>query len=170
MFNSNSGNNVEVVFKFKKVIKTILFGSSVIYMFSIAINPATHLLCVVVFQIICLSYTKISPPWLSSILVLISNDVERNPGPEYHSNFFNFMSWNLNSLPKNDFARIQLIEAHNTIFNYDLISICETSLNNCLVPKVPELKGYTFEPVNHASNMAHGGVGLFYKKFPSCCS
>ena len=40
------------------------------------------------------------------------------------------MNWNLNSLAKENFQCIQLIEAHNSIFNYDLISICETSLND----------------------------------------
>jgi hypothetical protein len=39
------------------------------------------------------------------------------------------MSWNVISLAKDNFQRVRLIEAHNSIFNYDLISICETSLN-----------------------------------------
>ena len=49
-----------------------------------------------------------------------SNDTERNPGPHFQNNFFNFMSWNLNSLAKDNFQRVSLIEAHNSIFNYDL--------------------------------------------------
>ena len=73
------------------------------------------------------------------------------------------MNWNLNSLATNDFARVQLLEAHNSLHNYDLISICETSLTDSLVPSVPELEGYTFEPANHPDNVTHGGVGLFYK-------
>ena len=40
------------------------------------------------------------------------------------------MNWNLNSLAKDNFQRVQLIEAHNSIFDYDLISICETSLSD----------------------------------------
>ena len=40
------------------------------------------------------------------------------------------MSWNLNSLTKDYFQRIRLIEAHNALFKYDLISRCETSLNH----------------------------------------
>ena len=40
----------------------------------------------------------------------------------------NFMSWNVNSLAKENFQRVRLIAAHNSIFNYDLISFCETSL------------------------------------------
>ena len=38
------------------------------------------------------------------------------------------MNWNLNSLAKNDFERVRSIEAHNSIFKHDLISICKNSL------------------------------------------
>ena len=71
------------------------------------------------------------------------------------------MSWNLNSLAKDNFQRIRLIEAHNALFNYDLISICETSLND----SIPEtlINDYTFVPANNPSNVRHGGVGLFFK-------
>ena len=71
------------------------------------------------------------------------------------------MSWNLNSLAKDNFQRIPLIEAHNTLFNYDLISICETSLNDSV--ELPEtlLNDYTFVPANNPANTRHSGVGLF---------
>ena len=46
------------------------------------------------------------------------------------------MSWNLNSLAKDNFKRVSLIEAHNSLFNYDMISICETSLNDTV--EIPE--------------------------------
>ena len=73
------------------------------------------------------------------------------------------MSWNINSLAKDNFKRVRLIEAHNSIFNYDLISICETSLNDSV--ELPEtlLDYYTFVPANKPGNTRHGGVGLFYK-------
>ena len=93
----------------------------------------------------------------------MSNDINLNPGPNYQNNSFNFMSWNLNSLAKNNFQRVRLIEAHNSIFNYDLISICETSLNDSV--ELPEnlLNDYTFVPANNPVNTRNGGVGLFYK-------
>ena len=76
------------------------------------------------------------PLWLPIILVLLSNDIHSNPGPRLQNNSFNFMSWNLNSLAKGNFQRIRLIEAHNTLFNYDLIFICETNLNDSV--ELPE--------------------------------
>ena len=86
-----------------------------------------------------------------------------NPGPHYQSNFFNFMSWNLNALAKDNFQRVRLIEAHHSIFNYDVIAFCETSLNDSV--DVPEilLNDYTFVSANNPTNSRHNGVGLFYK-------
>ena len=86
-----------------------------------------------------------------------SNDVHLNPGTHYQNSFLNFMSWNVN------FNRVRHIEAHNPIFNYDLISICETSLNDSV--ELPEtlLNEYTFVPANNPANTRHDGVGLFYK-------
>ena len=149
--------------KFKKTLSFTFFVASVFLIFTISTTPSAQYVCVLVLQISCISFAKESPPWMSTLLILISNDIEQNPGPGYHKNFFNFMNWNLNSLATNDFARVQLIEAHNSLHNYDLISICETSLTDSLAPNVPELDGYTFEPANHPDNVTHGGVGLFYK-------
>ena len=152
-----------LITKFKKIISLTLFVTTVILIFSIATTPYAQYVCIYVLQVFCLSFAKEMSPWLSTLLLLMSNDIEQNPGPGYHSNFFNFMNWNLNSLATNDFSRVQLIEAHNSLYNYDLISICETSLTDSLIPNVPELEGYTFEPANHPDNVTHGGVGLFYK-------
>ena len=73
------------------------------------------------------------------------------------------MSWNLNSLAKDNFKRF--IEAHNCLFNYDLISICETSLNDTVEIPEPLLNEYTFVSATNPANKRHGGVGLFYKNF-----
>ena len=71
------------------------------------------------------------------------------------------MSWNVNSLAKNNFQRVRLLEAHNSIFSYDLISICETSLNDAV--ELPEslLNDYTFVPASNPLKTRNGGVGLF---------
>ena len=62
--------------------------------------------------------------------LLLANDIELNPGPPMQNKFLSFMNWNLNSLVKGNFERVGLIETHNTTFNYDLISVCETNLNS----------------------------------------
>ena len=135
--NTEFGDVFVVLFKFRKIYSKTIYSIVSIYIFVIANTPATYILCLIVSQTWCYLCIKNVPNWLSVILIIISNDVHLNPGPQYQNNFFNFMSWNVNSIAKDNFQRVQLIEAHNSIFNYDLISIC--------------------------ANTQHGGVGLFYK-------
>ena len=73
------------------------------------------------------------------------------------------MNWNLNSIVKGNFERVPLIEAHDTIFDYDIISVCEASLKDYI--EIPEalLREYKFISANHPDDLSHGGVGLFYK-------
>ena len=94
---------------------------------------------------------------------MLSNDIQLKPGPTLQNNLFNFMTWNVNSLGKDNFQRVQLLEAHNSIFKYDLISINETSLNDTV--ELPEtlLDNYSFLHANNSANTRHGGVGLFYR-------
>ena len=73
------------------------------------------------------------------------------------------ITWNLNSLAKDKFHCVSLIEAHNSFFNYDLISVSETSLNDTVKLPEPLLKEYTFLPCNNPTNTRCGGVGLFYR-------
>ena len=104
------------------------------------------------------------PPWVSILLILLSNDIHLNPGPQNPNNFLNFMTWNPNSITINNFERLHLLEAHNALFDYDIISICETNLKDTMVPNIPKLNGYEFVAANHPGNVAHGGVGVFYKE------
>ena len=85
--------------------------------------------------------------------------MELNPRDKH----FTFLNWNLNSLAKDNFGREQLLEAHNSIFGYDLISICETRLDDTI--EIPEvlIEDYTFVNCNNPHNTKYGLVGLFYK-------
>jgi len=97
--------------------------------FSVSFNPACHLTSLVVTYTSCSKLTNTIPSCVSALLILLSNDIELNPGDHYPRDFLNFMNWNLTSLVKINFERFQLIEAHNSLYNYDLISLCETNLN-----------------------------------------
>ena len=147
----------------RKSHQTLLILSLTLSLLSTSTTSETHVLCLVIVYISCNWFTKNVPLWVTFLLILLSNDVELNPGPLYHENFFTFMNWNLNSIVKNSFERIKLIEAHNSLFNYDLISLCETSLNDSVELPDPLLNEYTFISANHPDNVSHGGVGLFYK-------
>ena len=61
-------------------------------------------------------------------IFFFSNDIETNPR-DLRNGFFTFCNWNINSLAKDDFYRINIIEALNSTCDYDIISLCETSLN-----------------------------------------
>ena len=124
---------LDLTFKCQYIIICTLFWITPIFMFTLAILPAANILCLVVFQTMCCSFVKTTPSWLSILLILLSHDIHMHPGPEYQNTFLNFMTWNLNSITTNEFARVRLIEAHNSMFNYDLISICETNLTDSLV-------------------------------------
>ena len=151
------------IFKVRRTLHFICMSSLTFDVMLKAISPGSHFLCLVVVYIFCIRISKKVPPWVPFLLILLANDIELNPGPLYHENFFTFMNWNLNSIVKNNFERVQLIEAHNSLFNYDLISLCETSLNESVEIPDPLLNDCNFIPANHPDNVSHGGVGLFYK-------
>ena len=149
--------------QFRKTLFQLLFTILSIYIFHLAITLIASILCILIFQNWCHCCTKHSPQWLQILLIILSNFVSQNPKPPFHNSFFNFMSWNVNSIAKDDFQRVRLIEAHNSILKYDLISLCEISINDSI--KLPDilLNDYTFVHSNNQTNNRHGGVGLFYK-------
>ena len=100
--------------------------------------------------------------WVSLLRILLSNDVEMNPG-DFSNSFFSFCNWNVNSLVKDGFKRVQLLEAHNSLHRYDLISLTEVSINDAV--EVPDtlMDDYTSIYKSNAANTRHGGVGLFYR-------
>ena len=104
------------------------------------------------------------PTWVSLLVLLLSNDIEINPGDRFREGFLSFCNWNINSLSKDGFQRISLLEAHNTIYNYDIISLCETSLDDTIVLPEKLLNGYKFISKNSPSGKKQGGVGIFYRE------
>ena len=122
-----------------------------------------------IYQFLALSLIPCewSALWIFCLL-LLSGDIHPNPGPlledEFSTGFLSFCNWNLNSLATDNFKRITLLTAENTIHKYDIISLCETSLNSETVVPENAIPGYIFHPLNHPSGGRHGGVGIFYKE------
>ena len=111
------------------------------------------------FNIACRTCYVLHILWLVFRNILLSGDVETNPGPET----LDFCCWNLNSITAHDFLQISLIEAYNSVFNYDLISIVETHLDSTVDKDSLALDGYSFIKANHPQNVKRGGVGLYVK-------
>ena len=76
------------------------------------------------------------------------------------------MNWNVNSIATYNFHHLKLLEAQTSIFNYDLVSLCETSLNDTVDLPDSFLQDYIFISTNKPDNTRHGGVRLYYKKIP----
>ena len=118
------------------------------------------------FYAACLLCHTLHLQWTTYQTILRSGDIETNPGPEHST--FNFCSWNLNSICAYDFTRVSLIEAYNSVYNYDLIGIAETHLDSTVDVSKLDLTGYSFLKSNHPNNVKRGGVGLYVKDtFPA---
>ena len=103
-----------------------------------------------------------SPHWLTFISLILANDIETNPG-NFVNSFFTFCNWNLNSLAKDNFSRVKLLEALNSLYDYDIISVFETCLNSSVELPDTLLENYTFVACNNPLDTRRGGVELFYK-------
>ena len=109
------------------------------------------------FYIACITCATLHTQWLVFSTIMLSGDVETNPGPET----LDFCCWNLNSISAHDFLRVSLIEAYNSVYNYDLIGIVETHLDSNVEEERLALNGYSFIKDNHAQNVKRDGVGLY---------
>ena len=124
----------------------------------------------IVFSVSLLLSTPYTNLWYCQLLISLSNDISKIPGPSCPiqspgeaTPYFSFCNWNLNTLSKDYFSRINILIAHSAIYKYDIISLCETRLG--IDENVPEnmLPGYIYHPCNHPSGEKKGGVGIFYK-------
>ena len=80
-----------------------------------------------------------------------------------YDNMSSFCSWNLNSICAHDFTRVSLIEAYNSVHNYDLIGIVETHLDSTIDESKLNLDGYSFFKKNHPQNIKRGVLGSTIK-------
>ena len=101
------------------------------------------------------------------LALIISGDIESNPGPENLGNQnLSLCHWNLNGIAANNFIKISLLEAYNSIHNFDLICISETFLDSDYSNDDQRLRiqGYAMIRSDHPSNTKRGGVCIYYKE------
>ena len=74
--------------------------------------------------------------------------------------------WNLDSLPARDFSRIPVIEGLQSIHDFDLFAICESSLHDLISNDDLFIHGFSPEPyrADKPLNAHSGGVCLYYKE------
>ena len=151
------------------------FSDIYIYVY-ISIRLIINLLCVTIvwrkaFTKILLQYNFLLQictflPFIRLALI-ISGDIETNPGPEnVCDQNLSLCHWNLNRITTNNFIKISLLEAYNSIHNFDLICISETFLDSDYSndDQKLSLQGYAMIRSDHPSNTKRGGVCIYYKE------
>ena len=92
-----------------------------------------------------------------SLLLILSNDVELNPGPKKDNSKRNFSiaHWNFNSIATQNFAKLSQLEAYNTLHGYDLICLSETWLDSItpIDSNDLSLNGYILHGVDDPDNV-----------------
>ena len=97
-------------------------------------------------------------------LLLLSGDIEVNPGPKRSSNI-KFCHWNLNGLAAHDFIKVPLIEAFITTSNIDIVCLSETFLDSTIPGDDVniQINAYSLLRVDHPNNIKCGGVCIYLK-------
>ena len=69
--------------------------------------------------------------WSRPFLILLSGDIETNPGPKPISEqSFSICRWNLNSISAHSYTKISILTAYILVHSFDIICLCETYLNS----------------------------------------
>ena len=100
-----------------------------------------------------------------NFLLLLAGDIETNPGP-HTDNCLKFFHWNLNSLCTRDNIKISLIEAYNSINQFDVLALSESILNSSISNEDIFIEGFSKEIYrhDHTSNTKKGGVCLYFRE------
>ena len=113
--------------------------------------------------ILTVSFINTASSWLN-ILLIRNGDIHPHPGPTH--NQFSFCHWNLNGLVAHDKLKITLLEAYNTVCNYDVIAISESQLRSSVENTEIHIEGFSHEVFrkDHPDDKCRGGVCLYKKK------
>ena len=106
--------------------------------------------------------------WLySPFLILLSGDVEINPGPRHNSEeFFSVCQWNLNNVSAYSYTKLSSLKAFIAVHKFDIICLPETYLDSSVAPDDGnlEISGYSLVRSDNPSNNKRG-ICVYYKFF-----
>ena len=103
-----------------------------------------------------------------SLLLLLSGDVELNPGPKHNSsNVFSIFHWNLNIISSHNYAKVFLFKTYIAIHKFDISFTSETHLDSSTTSDDNNLgiSRYILVRSYHPSNNKIGGVCIYYETF-----
>ena len=122
-----------------------------------AINSRKHLKIILKFLTtylfvfeLCFSINHFS----SHFLLIMSGDIETNPGPNNETKSISICHWNLNGISTQNFVKLSMLEAYNSIYDHDIICLSETYLNSPQSGNDPalNLQGYELVRSDHPIN------------------
>ena len=95
-----------------------------------------------------------SPPWLHSLLILLSADVELNPGSKSASTSnISICHWNLNNISAHNYIQLFLLKAYIAIHEFVIICLSEKYLDSSTTSDDDNLviSGYNLIRSDHPS-------------------
>ena len=108
------------------------------------------------------------PHLVIHLVVKLSGDVKKNPGPKsYSEQYLTNFHWNLNSIAAHNFIKIALLKAYLSVHNMDILCQSETYLDS-FVPADDDnltISGYSSVRDDHLSKVKRGGVLVYYKSY-----
>ena len=139
------------------IIAFLMLVLSIKYMFFSfnKINP-TYLFFHFLFylDLVAMFYTNLSFLFL---ILLMSEDIEKNPGPKENNNL-SFLHWNLNSLAVHNYEKFLALQAFNSLHKYDIICLSETFLDSTFNDQDLDFNGYKILRADHPDDVKRGGV------------
>ena len=101
-----------------------------------------------------------------SLLILLSADVELNPGSKRASTCnISIYHWNLNSIAAHNYIKLFLLKAYIAIHKFDIIFLSDTYLDSSTTSNGDNLaiSVYNLIHSDHPSDNKRGGVCIYYK-------
>ena len=105
---------------------------------------------------------------LQRLLILLSGDVDINPGPTRTSKAnLSICHLNLNSISAHNYIKLSLLRAYLVFHKFDIICPSEKYLNSCTPSDddTLQISGYNLVRSDHPFNSKRGGVCIYYKNF-----
>ena len=158
-------------FCFTKLLTLILitFFSGILLSYNEEINDNVFMIKPYIRSIIyfLITWSLLKYIWCDSRIIIISDDIETNPGPKhsFSSQGLKICRWNLNSLSSHMYKKVSLLSAFISVHKLDIICLSETYLNSETSPDDDnlEIPGYNIIRKDHPSNTKRGEVCVYYK-------
>ena len=114
----------------------------------------------------CVTFSGVKLSIRSFVLyqLIRSGDIEIQPGPI--KNALKFSHWNLNSVLAHDRIKTSLLEAYNSVYNYNILVSGETYLSGDISHDEAFIEGYSKNPFrkDNPSGLRQGGDCMYFKE------